>query len=183
MDPVHQGFPGYSWQTQACLSCHPTGQKGQFVQHDAQFFPIFSGKHAGTWADCSTCHNNTANRAEFNCLSCHEHDQTPMDQVHQGFPGYAWQSANCLTCHPTGLAGKFVQHDAQFFPIYSGRHQGTWTTCADCHTDPTQRAVFTCFEGCHQHTASRTNSQHQGVNNYSYDSQRCLSCHPNGRAG
>jgi hypothetical protein len=182
MDPVHQGMPGYAWQTQACLSCHPMGAKGQFVQHDALFFPIYTSNHAGTWADCSICHSNPSVRSEFSCLSCHEHSQPLMDPVHQGMPGYAWQSQNCYTCHPTGQAGQFTQHDAQYFPIYSGTHSNRWNSCADCHTNPAQPSTFSCFEGCHYHTPARTDPHHQEVNGYSYDSQACLSCHPNGRS-
>jgi len=181
MDSRHAGMPGYAWESHACYTCHPSGTASQFTQHDPQYFPIYSGKHAGTWADCSTCHTNPANRAEFNCLACHEHDQAVMDPVHQGMTGYAWQSSNCYSCHPTGVAGQFLQHDAEYFPIYSGVHLGKWTTCADCHTQPTQRSYFTCFEGCHFHTAARTDPAHQSVTGYSYDSNACLTCHPDGR--
>lgn len=180
MDPVHVGMPGYAWESQTCLGCHPSGLKGQFTQHDALYFPIYTSHHAGTWADCNVCHANPATRAEFSCLTCHEHDQALMDPVHQGFTGYAWQSDNCYSCHPTGAAGQFTQHDAQYFSIFSGRHAGLWNSCADCHTQPAQRSFFTCFEGCHFHTADRTNGQHTSVNGYAYDSQTCLTCHPSG---
>jgi len=181
MAPVHQGFPGYAWESNACLSCHPTGLVGQFVQHDPQFFPIFSGTHAGAWADCTTCHADPGNRALFTCLSCHDHDQPTMDPVHQGFPGYAWESNTCLSCHPTGQAGNFVDHDAQYFPIFSGKHLGKWSDCSTCHPDPAQRAVFDCLTACHEHNASKMNDTHSGENGYSYSSDACISCHPDGR--
>ena len=47
-----------------------------------------------------------------------------MDGAHQGIPGYAYTSAQCYDCHPTGEKGRFTEHDGQFFPIYSGAHSG-----------------------------------------------------------
>jgi hypothetical protein len=72
-----------------------------------------------------------------------------------------------------------TNHDAQFFPIYSGRHQNRWTRCSDCHSQPSNFTVFSCL-GCHGQT--ETASHHGGVSGYLYDSNACLSCHPRGEA-
>jgi hypothetical protein len=94
-----------------------------------------------------------------------------------------WESHACLSCHPTGQAGNFVDHDAQYFPIYSGKHSGKWNNdCSTCHTNPAQRAEFDCLTACHTHNATKMNDTHSGENGYSYTSQACLSCHPNGRS-
>jgi len=88
-----------------CLECHttlPDWKPAEIRIHDAQFFPIYSGKHAGEWADCTTCHSNPANYSVFSCLDCHEHSQEKMDDKHSDEPGYAYTSTACLDCHPRG---------------------------------------------------------------------------------
>lgn len=102
MDPFHQGFPGYTYDTPACLQCHPTGEAGRFGEHET-FFPIFSGKHSRGWTSCATCHPNAQSRTEYTCLTCHEHNQERMDDKHLGgVQGYSYDSPSCLFCHPGG---------------------------------------------------------------------------------
>jgi len=173
-------MPGYSYTSDACLNCHPDGTASQFLVHDAQYFPIYSGTHNAQWTDCSSCH--TTGGAAYSCIDCHAHDQATIDPTHNGMPGYAYASQSCFGCHPTGTAGQYTDHDTQFFPIFSGRHAGTWSSCATCHTSPGNNAAFSCFE-CHQHSQSLMDSAHQGRSGYSYDSNECLRCHPNGRSG
>jgi len=67
-----------------------------------------------------------------------------------------------------------------YFPIYSGEHEGKWNQCSDCHTNPSNYAVFTCLT-CHGLT--ETNNQHNGVSGYVYESNACLECHPDGSGG
>ena len=43
MDSKHFGFIDYSYNSQECYFCHPTGEAGNFQDHDAVFFPIFFG--------------------------------------------------------------------------------------------------------------------------------------------
>jgi len=178
-DSHHVGMDGYAYTSDACYSCHPTGVAGQFLVHDAQYFPIYSGTHSGRWTDCASCH--TTGTTAFSCIDCHTHDQAAVDPTHNGMTGYSYASQSCFGCHPTGEAGNFVDHDAQFFPIYSGRHAGTWNDCATCHVSPGDNNVFSCF-GCHTHDQGVTDSHHTSVSGYSYDSNECLRCHPNGRA-
>ena len=102
MDSAHQGIPGYAYTSTQCYACHPTGQKGRFVEHDAQYFPIYSGAHSGTWSACATCHTDPSNRAVFSCLTCHEHSQAQMDDKHREAQGYSYTSAACYSCHPDG---------------------------------------------------------------------------------
>ncbi len=178
-DNIHQGISGYSFDSPSCLSCHPDGKKGNFANHDAEFFPIFSGTHANQWNDCIECHDNPNDRKVFDCLTCHPNPGT--DNTHQGMPGYSFNSSNCYGCHPDGKKGKFTDHDATFFPIFSGKHRGKWDACADCHTKPQQRSFFTCLEGCHKHSLSKMNKKHKGRNGYSPDGPSCINCHPDGR--
>jgi hypothetical protein len=79
--------------------------------------------------------------------------------------------------------GAVFDHDAQYFPIYSGVHQKRWENqgCPTCHTVRTDFRVFTCFS-CHRHGETRTDADHTGVSGYDYDSRACLFCHPQGTA-
>lgn len=181
-DIIHGTMTGYSYERTACYDCHPTGEAGDFLAHDAEFFPVYSGSHANSWDDCSACHTNPANRAEFSCLTCHEHNQIDMDNTHNGITGYSYTSNDCYFCHPTGETGDFVEHDAEFFPIFSGTHSNQWTDCSACHTNPTTRTEYTCLP-CHEHEQTLMDNMHGAMAGYSYTSPQCLSCHPVGDKG
>jgi len=180
-DGEHQGISGYAYNSQDCYNCHPTGEAGSFTDHDAQSFPIYSGKHANTWDDCTQCHQNQNNRKDFTCLTCHTHTQLATDNAHQGITGYSYASPECLNCHPSGEKGDFANHDAELFPIFSGRHRGKWDQCADCHTQPQNKSFFTCTEGCHKHKVDRMNRIHRNRRTYAPDGPSCIRCHPRGR--
>lgn len=325
-NPNHIGaqFP------QTCATCHTSsGWAPATFEHDIEYFPIYSGKHRNEWnSDCRSCHNVPTNYAAFTCIDCHEHDQTSMNQQHQGVQGYIYASAECFACHPDGTAnGAFnhttsqfpltgnhltltcnqchatgypntpndcyschqtgynltnklnhtlagfsqnctechntsgwvsttfnhstttgfpltnahstpvcsachettytgtvsecsschiddynaatnpnhlaphfpticsdchtnsawapstFNHDAQHFPIYSGEHRNEWNNnCLTCHTVPGNFASFSCID-CHEHNQTSMNQEHQGVANYSWNSQRCFECHPDGESG
>ena len=182
MDQTHNGIPGYAYNSPDCYFCHPTGRAESFGDHDALFFPIFSGSHQGEWDNCSTCHTTPLDRKVFDCLSCHDHRQSEMDGKHGGMTGYSYTSAACYDCHPTGLKGEFTSHDAEFFPIFSGLHQNEWTDCATCHTVASDRTVYDCVS-CHEHEQATTDGIHGGMNGYSYASTACYDCHPTGEGG
>jgi hypothetical protein len=104
MDSKHQGIPGYIFSSPACYQCHPTGEAGDFGDHDVVFFPVFSGPHNNEWNSCTDCHPNPLNKKEFTCVSCHEHDRARMDDKHLGeVDDYVYSSAACYDCHPNGL--------------------------------------------------------------------------------
>jgi len=91
--------------SQECLTCHTIySWKGASFDHDSKYFPIYSGKHKGTWNACTICHTNASSYTQFSCLNCHEHNKASMDSKHQGRSGYAYNSSNCLSCHPRGKA-------------------------------------------------------------------------------
>lgn len=86
-----------------CVQCHSQNVwVPSTFQHDNQYFPIYSGKHRNTWTQCSNCHINNNNYAEFSCLTCHEHRKDRMDDKHSDVSGYVYESNACLACHPTG---------------------------------------------------------------------------------
>ena len=93
-DPNHRsaGFPT------DCTECHGTsftGWSGANFDHD---FPISSGRHA---VACSECHQTSDFRV-FNCLGCH--DQQETTSRHNGVTGFAYNSQSCYACHPRGQA-------------------------------------------------------------------------------
>ena len=91
---VAVGFP------RSCQSCHSTSRwEGARFNHQ-QFFPIESGDHRGL--DCSDCHVVANNFQVFECIECHEHRRSEMDDEHDDVGGYVWESQACYSCHPDG---------------------------------------------------------------------------------
>jgi hypothetical protein len=147
-DPNHQTaqFPT------DCASCHSeTAWQPSTFNHDGQYFPIYSGKHQGTWMQCNECHTNPSNYAEFTCVTCHQNPET--NDVHNGIPGYIYQSNACFACHPTGDADVVFDHNTTQFPLtgahvsvdciscHSNGFQGTSTACVDCHMNDFSASV------------------------------------------
>lgn len=97
-DPNHRaaGFPT------TCESCHDaTRWEDSNWDHD-DLFPIYSGEHRGEWDACTDCHVAPASFAVYECIYCHEHNQSAMDREHRGVSGYRYESTACLSCHPDG---------------------------------------------------------------------------------
>jgi hypothetical protein len=165
-DPNHSaaGFP------LDCTVCHGTsfsGWSGAAFTHTA--FTL-RGLHAA--AACSACHaNGVYQGTSTECVSCHLADYnaaTDPNHTSAGFP------TDCVTCHGTSFTGWQGATFNHAFPISSGRHA---VSCSECHQTSDFR-VFSCL-GCHGQT--ETNSHHNGVTGYSYNSQACYACHPQGR--
>ena len=101
-DPDHQtsGFPT------DCKLCHGTDSWDAlgFPQHDAIFFPINFGTHAGEWDTCADCHTNPGDFNSFECIFCHDHRESEMAQQHDDVNDYSWVSSECYRCHPRGIA-------------------------------------------------------------------------------
>ena len=156
-----------------CVACHTTRSWTGSYDHGRTSFPL-TGRHKSV--PCLDCHGDNVYQGKpATCVSCHQpdYDQT-TDPGHRaaGFP------TDCASCHKTSTwDGATFDHDAAFFRIYSGHHREAWSTCADCHTDPANYAVFTCVT-CH--TRSRMDSEHRGRSGYQFSSPVCLGCHRNG---
>lgn len=88
----------------ACATCHnTTAWQPSTFDHDGSWFPIYSGRHAGAWTQCSQCHQVATNFASFTCLTCHPHDDRPgTDSRHTQVSGYTYDSPSCYRCHPRG---------------------------------------------------------------------------------
>lgn len=174
LEPDHEalGFP------RSCEECHATTvwPRARFT-HSGTAFPL-TGAHLAV--PCAGCHQDGTYRgAPVTCVGCHQSDYegtTDPGHAAAGFP------TGCESCHTTrGWDGASFDHDAGFFPIYSGDHRGKWSSCSTCHVDPSSYASFTCLV-CHEHDQARMDDKHRERAGYRYDSQACLSCHPRGDA-
>jgi len=161
---------------QTCDQCHSTGAwRPASFDHGATDFPL-TGAHTGV--SCSACHQNGQYTGlESTCQSCHLDEwqgTSNPDHAAADFP------MDCTLCHSTTRwTGAVFNHDQPWFPIYSGSHRGTWTSCAECHTQAEDYTSFSCL-GCHEHNRSDMDGEHNDVGNYRYISAACLECHPNG---
>ena len=158
-----------------CIECHDVFKPGWTttkINHD--FFPLTKGHEI---SDCAKCHTSGdyANTSK-NCYACHQPDfEKTINPNHQK----ANFSNDCATCHTTDLnwmPAKYLQHD-DFFPIYSGKHKGTWLVCKDCHMNSSNYAEFSCTN-CHINPA--TDNGHKSVSGYIYENTACLACHQTG---
>jgi hypothetical protein len=138
---------------------------------------VLSGAHAGIATSCAECHNGNYNSTPNTCVGCHLDDYNQTNDPDHDVANFP---TNCEDCHSqSAWQPATFDHDDQYFPIYSGKHNGEWNTCTDCHTNPTNYAVFSCID-CHEHNQASMNSEHQGVSGYQWNSNACLNCHPDG---
>jgi len=170
-NPDHRasGFPT------RCDSCHDTAawRPAQF-NHDRTRFPL-EGAHRRV--SCEQCHSGGRFKGTpTRCFACHEADYnrtTSPNHQAAGFP------PRCEACHDTkGWRPADFDHDSSYFPIFSGRHRGVWSGCADCHVNPANFRRFECVL-CHRHSDKPSvDAAHSTVGGYVYQSSACYRCHP-----
>jgi hypothetical protein len=162
---VQAGFP------HACSVCHNTSSwAGAVFDHSKTPFPL-TGAHVNV--ACNSCHiGGVFAGTPTDCYSCHKTDyQGTTDPNHTaaGFP------TTCQTCHTTTTwLGATFNHTWFQIPHHTAK------LCSDCHTNPSNYAVFVCTS-CH--TKAQTDPKHQGVQGYVYNSANCYQCHKNGGGG
>ena len=128
---------------------------------------------------CADCHNGNYNNTPNICSGCHMNDYNQATNPNHAAAQFP---TTCADCHTQSVWNPSTfNHDGQYFPIYSGHHNGVWNTCSDCHSNPSNFAVFTCTTSCHPQ--STMNNAHQAVSGYAYNSNACYNCHPTGSAG
>jgi hypothetical protein len=108
------------------------------------------------------------------CYECHGPDyQIPSDPNHV----LLQFSHDCTPCHTaTAWLPSTFDHDGQYFRIYSGAHQGKWSSCSECHPSAGNYAEFTCIS-CHKHNQPDMDAKHSEVQGYVYSSPACYDCH------
>jgi hypothetical protein len=163
-----------------CATCHttnPNWQPATFPIHNNYF--VLQGAHVSV--DCFSCHQgNYQGNTPTTCFGCHQTDYNNTNNpphLSAQFP------TTCELCHTQNAwVPSTFNHDGQYFPIYSGQHQGEWDLCSDCHTNPNNYQLFSCID-CHEHNQNSMNQEHQGVPGYSWNSIACYTCHPDGNSG
>ena len=161
-----------------CLECHDLNTPDWETEKvDHSFFPLTKGHEV---SDCATCHvgGDFAN-TPTNCFACHQPDFEGALSPNHVQANFSNDCAQCHTTDPDWMPAQFLAHDGQYFPIYSGKHEGEWMKCTDCHTDPNNYAVNSCTV-CHLNP--ETDNGHTGVAGYVYENSACLACHPTGDA-
>lgn len=173
-DPNHVAL-NLSNQCQECHTTNPDWKPAAFPNHSYYF--QFVGAHIAIQNNCSSCHINGYSNTPTECYGCHQSNyQNAVNPPHQSsqFP------TDCKPCHTqSAWRPSTFNHDGPYFPIYSGKHKNKWTTCSQCHTNPSNYTIFSCID-CHEHRKSAMDNKHQGVNGYVYSSPACYDCHPRG---
>ncbi|MGB4970406.1 MAG: hypothetical protein WBO31_12800 [Saprospiraceae bacterium] len=175
-NPNHNAI-GIPTDCDMCHTANPGWMPATFPIHN-QFWQL-KGAHALIANDCDACHNGNYNNTPNTCYGCHQSDYngtTNPNHVSAQFP------TDCELCHnETAWIPSTFNHDGMYFPIYSGKHKDEWNQCVDCHTSPGNYSVFACIT-CHEHNKkSEVDKDHKNVTGYSYNSNACYSCHPQGK--
>ncbi len=158
-----------------CNQCHDINATTWLISHD--FFPLEKG-HA--FSDCFTCHTDgNYQNLSADCVSCHIDNYEKASNPDHVSSSFSKECTECHTIDPGWAPAEYKEHDENSFPVYSGKHEGEWTLCTDCHIDPGNYSVFTCID-CHEHEKSKMDEEHDEESGYVYESQACFKCHPDG---
>jgi hypothetical protein len=173
-----------------CVTCHAESQVDAVDVHAP--FLIHDGLGTGAAAphnkqNCLECHQATRSdkpwAADFNaaqrCTTCHAAVDT--NPFHTNLPTYNYTDTACLTCHGTGDAAEYIQHEITFpIGIYT-KHAGI--ACGACHTNAGDARFTACLE-CHQGTDDLP-TVHEFVPDYAatptMNSALCKRCHGDGQ--
>lgn len=164
--------------------CHNTTAWSPSVFNHGTYtgYPL-QGAHQAIAGNCSNCHSGNLTNANSACYSCHASDYN--NAVHPSHTGSSF-STDCQTCHGQTVWIPWTVNHNIYFPINSGAHGGIWSGCgggsgdgAGCHTNDNNFQLFSCVH-CHVHNMTDMNNKHSEESGYSYSSEACYSCHPNG---
>lgn len=162
----------------ACERCHTIqGWRPATFDHDFTRFPL-EGAHRDV--DCARCHEGGRYQGTpTDCFACHQADYAGTSNPNHQSAGFP---TDCQACHSTSAwRPASFDHDGRYFPIYSGTHRGTWSSCTDCHVNPGNYRSFECTR-CHAHSRAEMDDEHDDVSGYSYRSSECYRCHRDGVA-
>jgi hypothetical protein len=162
-----------------CETCHTiTAWRPAKFDHSQTRFPL-TGAH--TRVDCAQCHpGGRYTGTPRDCYSCHQANYAATTNPNHRASGFP---TTCQDCHTTtAWRPASFDHDGRYFPIYSGKHRGKWSSCGDCHVNPGNYKDFECIR-CHEHSnKAEVDKEHREVNGYAYASAACYRCHPRGVA-
>ena len=171
--PKHT-LPVYSTD---CVKCHKMTSfewAGAGINHN--FFPLTAGHKINNCQDCHKTPNYSNTSPE--CFSCHQPNYNSTANPNHASIGFSTVCSDCHTTNPGWKPAEYKQHDSKSFPIYSGKHNGKWNSCSECHTNPASYLQYTCTSTCHP--VGSMNNKHNNVNGYSSSDPACFACHPSG---
>jgi len=166
VDKDHQGVGGYSYDSQACYRCHPTGNSDGAFNHSNSRLPL-TGSHLTI--PCENCHLPSITVAlSPACSSCHQNSFTNAASPNHQQIGL---SSDCKSCHTAdGWKPSSFNHATTNFQL-TGKH--ATALCSDCHKGQTTGTSQVCND-CHQaNFANSVNPNHQ-TTGLSTD---CKTCH------
>ena len=161
-----------------CIECHRMDASDWGSESiDHSFFPLELGHDI---QDCTACHTvGDFSNTPTDCFECHSAQfENALNPNHLS-AGFSTQCVDCHTTNPGWSPAEFLGHDDSFFPIYSGKHEGEWNLCTDCHIGGNFQS-FSCID-CHEHNDPNDLAEdHDDVSGYQFSSSACYSCHPTG---
>ncbi len=167
-DPDHKQL-GFHTDCEVCHGTDAVSWENVIIDHN-QYWPI-KGAHSNL--ACSLCHVESLN-LPTDCLECHKKDYNSSVRPNHKKTGFP---TDCEMCH---FSSHILWSQAVFdhsFPINAGRH--AHKDCHDCHVTANYHD-FSCLN-CHTHDKTRMDFRHGDVPGYSFNSQACYACHPQGR--
>jgi hypothetical protein len=168
MNDEHQGVQGYIYASDACLSCHPDGKKGNAFNHINSNFPL-TGAHLSV--NCQDCHTTEYQGTPTECVACHQvhfNNSTNPSHTQLGL------STVCTTCHTTEPDWKpalFPVHN-QYYELL-GKHLEIANDCVSCHNGNYTTTPNLCYD-CH--TADYNNSTNPNHIDSGFPTT-CQDCH------
>jgi hypothetical protein len=161
-----------------CIECHEPISMEWGSENFHFFFPMTLGHDV---RDCNECHSgNNYSNVSPECVSCHLQDFNHTANPDHRASGFSTDCSLCHTTDPGWSPADFTQHDSEYFPIYSGKHQGEWNACTECHISPNNFMSFSCID-CHEHNnAADMADKHEDEQGYVFQSTACYNCHPRG---
>ena len=136
-----------------CQRCHNmAGQSWRSIGHgfDHGVFPLVGGHNV----ECDFCHINNDYKVKLqtNCDAKGCHDMVDKSST----PAHTTKFKNfaCSACHnsTSWTNVKFTGHEI-YGQIYSGTHQGKWSSCSDCHVNNTSYTSY-CNK-CHNFSSGK----------------------------
>ena len=136
-----------------CQRCHNmAGQSWRSIGHgfDHGVFPLVGGHNV----ECDFCHinNDYKIKLQTNCDAKGCHDMVDKSST----PAHTTKFKNfaCSACHnsTSWTNVKFTGHEI-YGQIYSGTHQGKWSSCSDCHVNNTSYTSY-CNK-CHNFSSGK----------------------------
>lgn len=124
----------------------------------ARYLPLLGTSHqpsAGGPVTCEGCHTTPDTFSKFECTGCHGLAAANAQHTPAGasapLAGFAWTTADCMRCHPTG--GITDADHAVFFPI--GAAAKHVRQCSSCHSDPADKSSLSKLQclACHSDAA------------------------------